>query len=87
MPRQPGHAPTQLAPSHQAAPPQKPEETYLAGLSRQERVVDVEQRSDGPLRPSFSDIIKRESEDVVTLHNVGGPGEYEPPDSTGPSID
>jgi hypothetical protein len=24
---------------------------------------------------------------VVTLHNVGGSGEYAPPDSTGPSID
>jgi hypothetical protein len=26
--------------------------------------------------PSFSDIVKRGSEAVVTLHNVGGPGEY-----------
>jgi hypothetical protein len=24
---------------------------------------------------------------VVILHNVGGPGEHEPPDSTGASID
>jgi hypothetical protein len=69
-------------------PPQKPEESYLAGLSRQERVVDVEQRSDGPLCPSFRDIIKKRGcEDVVTLHNVGRPGDFEPSDSTGPSID
>ena len=88
VPRQPGRTPAQLAPSHQTTPPQKPKESYFAGLSRQERIVDVEQRSDRPLCPSFSDIIeKRRSEDVVTLHSVEGPGEYEPPDSTGQSFD
>ena len=87
MSRQPGNAPAQLAPSHQAATPQIPEESYLAGLSWQERVVDVEQRGDGPLCPSFNDILERGSEAGVTLHNVGGPGEHEPPDSTGASID
>ena len=87
VPSQPGRTPAQLAPSHQATPPQKPEESYLAGLSRKERVVDVEQRSDGPLCPSFSDVIERGSETVVILHNFRGPGEHEPPDSTGASID
>src|SRR5262249_12754126 len=42
MSRQPGNAPAQLAPSHQTASPQIPEKSYLAGLSWQERVVDVE---------------------------------------------
>lgn len=87
MPSQPGNRPAQLTPSHQAVPPQKPEEPYLAGLSRQERVVDVEQRSSSPLGLSFSDIVKCRSEDLVTLHNVGGSGEYTLPDSTGHSID
>ena len=88
MPDQPGRTPAQLAPSHQTAPPQKPEEAYLAGLSRQKRIVDVEQSSDRPLCRSLSDIIKKRGcEDVVTLHVVGSPGEYEPSDSTGPSID
>jgi hypothetical protein len=87
VPCQPGNTPAQLAPSHQAASPQKSEESYLAGLSREERVVNVKQRSDGPLCPSFNDIIDRGSEAVETLHNVGGPGEHEPPDSTGASID
>ena len=87
VPREPGNTPAQLAPSHQSSPPQKPEESYLAGHSREERVVDVEQRSDGPLCPSFNGIIEHGSEVVVTLHSVGGSGEYAPPDSTGPSID
>src|SRR4029077_12800406 len=87
MSRQPGNTPAQLAPSHQAASPQISEESYLAGLSRQERVVDVEQSGDGPLCQPFNDIIERRREAGVTLHNVGGPGEHEPPDSTGASID
>src|SRR5207344_3607353 len=57
--RHPGNTPAQFAPSHQPAPPQKAKESYLAGLSRQKRVIDVEQRSDGPPCPWFNDIIKR----------------------------
>ena len=87
MPRQPGNGSTQFAPSHQAAPPQKPKESYFAGLSRQERVVNVEQCRDGPLYPSLDGVIERGREAVMIWHNVGGPGEHEPPDSTGASID
>ncbi len=87
MPRQPGHTPAQLAPTHQTAPPQVPKESYFTGHSWQKRVVDVEQCGDGHFAPPFSDIIKRGGEDVVTLHNVGRPGEYEPPDSTGATMD
>jgi hypothetical protein len=58
VPRQPGRTPSQLAPSHQTTPPQKPEESYFTGLPRQERIVDVKQRSDGTLSLSFSDIVK-----------------------------
>ena len=35
----------------------------------------------------FNDIFERGNEAVVTLHNVGESGEYQPPDSTGASID
>src|SRR5512147_451977 len=52
VPCQPGRTPAQLTPSHQTTSPQKPEESYFAGLSRQKRIVDVEQSSDGPLCPS-----------------------------------
>ena len=37
--------------------------------------------------PSFNGVIERGSEAVMTWHNVGGPREHEPPDSTGASID
>jgi hypothetical protein len=87
VPHQPSNTPAQFAPPYQASLPQKLEKSYFAGLSREERVVDVEQRSDGPLCRSFNDTIERGSEAVVTLHNVGGPGEYKPPDSTGASLD
>jgi hypothetical protein len=42
VPRQPGGASAQLAPSHQTTLPQKSEELYLTSLSRHERIVDVE---------------------------------------------
>jgi hypothetical protein len=56
--RQPGRASSQLTPTHQTTPPQKPEESYFTGLPRQQCIVDVEQRSDGTLSLSFSDIVK-----------------------------
>ena len=87
MLRQPGRAPAQFTPSHQTAAPQILKESYFAGDSRQQCVVDVEQRGDGHVDRPFSDIIKRGGEDLVTLHNVGGPSEYEPPDSTGATMD
>src|SRR6476660_757307 len=44
LPDQPDQASPQFAPADQPSSPQITEESHLAGLSRDERVVDVEQR-------------------------------------------
>src|SRR5690348_8751114 len=75
LPEQPDEASLQFMPSHQASSPQIAEEAYLAGLSRNERVVDIEQRGQRARGDGRSGPDQRRMKVVIAMHGVGMTGE------------
>jgi hypothetical protein len=84
---QPDEASPHFAPADQTSSPQISEESHLAGLSRDERVVDVEQRRERARRGGRGGADERGMEVVIAVHGIGLIGEQSTANLTEQAID
>src|SRR6476469_4545421 len=84
---QPEEASLQFAPADQTSSPQITEESHLASLSRDERVVDVEQGGERGRRDGRGGSDERGMEVVIAVHGIGFIGEQSTANLTEQAVD
>jgi hypothetical protein len=81
------NAPLQFTPTDQPPSPQITKESYLTGLSRDKRVIDVEERGQRGRRCGRGGPDKRWMEIVIAVHGIGSTGEQSTANLTEQAVD